>query len=117
MMTLAQAVQLLPGAQLVGDAALRFERVHTDTRSLRAGDLFVALKGERFDAHDFLAQAAASGAVAALAEHAAGASVNIDLADLRGYHLLEGCGHWTQQERPQAVNDLILSWLEHLDRA
>ena len=69
MMTLAQAAQLLPGAQLVGDAALRFERVHTDTRSLRASDLFVALKGERFDAHDFLAQARASGAVAALAEH------------------------------------------------
>ena len=69
MMTLAQAAQLLPGAQRVGDAGLRFERVHTDTRSLRAGDLFVALKGERFDAHDFLVQARASGAVAALAEH------------------------------------------------
>ena len=42
--------------------------MHSDTRSLQPGDLFVALKGERFDAHDFLAQAKASGAVAALAE-------------------------------------------------
>jgi UDP-N-acetylmuramoyl-tripeptide--D-alanyl-D-alanine ligase len=68
MMTLAQAQALLPGAQLVGEASLQFARVHTDTRSLRAGDLFVALKGERFDAHDFLRQAGAEGAVAALAE-------------------------------------------------
>jgi UDP-N-acetylmuramoyl-tripeptide--D-alanyl-D-alanine ligase len=68
MMTLAQALQHLPGGQLVGDARVSFARVHSDTRSLRAGDLFVALKGERFDAHDFLAQAASQGAVAALAE-------------------------------------------------
>ncbi|MEO6320543.1 MAG: UDP-N-acetylmuramoyl-tripeptide--D-alanyl-D-alanine ligase, partial [Polaromonas sp.] len=44
-------------------------RVHTDTRSLQAGDLFVALKGEHFDAHEFLAQARAQGAVAAIAQH------------------------------------------------
>ena len=69
MMTLAQAQQHLPMATWVGDASVRFSRVHTDTRSLRAGDLFVALKGERFDAHDFLSQAASHGAVAVLAEH------------------------------------------------
>lgn len=68
MMTLQQALQWLPSARLVGDGALQFTRVHSDTRSLRPGDLFVALKGERFDAHDFLAQAAGQGAVAALAQ-------------------------------------------------
>ena len=68
MMTLSQAHALLPTSTLVGDGAVKLLRVHSDTRSLRAGDLFVALKGERFDAHDFLAQAKASGAVAALAE-------------------------------------------------
>jgi UDP-N-acetylmuramoyl-tripeptide--D-alanyl-D-alanine ligase len=68
MMTLAQAHALLPGSTLVGDGHTTFLRVHSDTRSLRAGDLFVALRGERFDAHDFLPQAAAAGAVAALAE-------------------------------------------------
>ena len=40
--------------------------VSTDTRSIAAGQLFVALSGERFDAHDFLAQAAAGGATAML---------------------------------------------------
>ncbi len=68
MMTLAQAQALLPGSTLVGDGATPIARVHTDTRTLQAGDLFVALKGERFDAHEFLAQAKAAGAVAAIAE-------------------------------------------------
>ena len=68
MMTLAQAHALLPGSVLVGDAGVEFARVHSDTRTLRAGDLFVALKGERFDAHDMLAGAKAQGAVAALAQ-------------------------------------------------
>ena len=68
MMTLAQAHALLPGSTLIGNGATPLHRVHTDTRSLQAGDLFVALKGERFDAHDYLVQALASGAAAAIAE-------------------------------------------------
>lgn len=67
-LTLAEAQALLPGSTLVGDGATAFARVHSDTRTLQAGDLFVALRGERFDANDFLAQARQSGAVAALAE-------------------------------------------------
>jgi UDP-N-acetylmuramoyl-tripeptide--D-alanyl-D-alanine ligase len=39
-----------------------FGRVWTDTRTIQRGDLFVALVGERFDAHDFLAAAVTSGA-------------------------------------------------------
>ena len=68
LMTLARAAALLPGAQCLGDPATPILRVHTDTRSLRPGDLFVALRGERFDAHDFLPQARAAGAAAVLAE-------------------------------------------------
>jgi UDP-N-acetylmuramoyl-tripeptide--D-alanyl-D-alanine ligase len=67
-MSLADAQALLPGSTLVGDAATAFARVHSDTRTLRGGDLFVALRGDNFDANDFLAQAQAAGAVAALAE-------------------------------------------------
>jgi len=58
----------VPQAKLVGDAETVCRRVHSDSRSLRAGDLFVALRGERFDAADFLPQARGAGAVAALAE-------------------------------------------------
>jgi len=71
MMTLNQALALIqtqiPTARLVGDGQTPLARVHTDTRSLQPGDLFVALQGERFDANDFLAQAQAGGAAAALA--------------------------------------------------
>ncbi|WP_457281103.1 UDP-N-acetylmuramoyl-tripeptide--D-alanyl-D-alanine ligase [Polaromonas sp. P5_D5] len=69
MMRLQQALGWLSAARLVGDGGVQALRVNTDTRSLQAGDLFVALKGERFDAHDFLAQAKAQGAVAAIAHH------------------------------------------------
>ena len=67
-MTLAEVQSLLPGSSLVGEGGTPIVRVHSDTRTLRAGDLFVALKGERFDAHDMLGQAKAKGAAAALAE-------------------------------------------------
>ena len=70
-MTLQQAWALLqpsiPAARLVGDGATPLARVHTDTRTLQPGDLFVALKGERFDANAFLADARAGGAAAAIA--------------------------------------------------
>jgi UDP-N-acetylmuramoyl-tripeptide--D-alanyl-D-alanine ligase len=71
MMTLAEAHALLPQSILVADAEAAQRtllRVHSDTRTLRQGDLFVALRGERFDAHEFLDQAQARGALAALAE-------------------------------------------------
>ena len=41
-------------------------------------------------------------------------AMKASLADLRGAELLEGCGHWTQQERPDAVNSLLLNWLNEL---
>jgi UDP-N-acetylmuramoyl-tripeptide--D-alanyl-D-alanine ligase len=67
MFTLAQALPWIPGGKLVGEGAVAVERVHSDTRTLQPGDLFIALKGERFDANDFLAEAKAKGAVAAIA--------------------------------------------------
>ena len=95
MMTLAQAHTLLPGSTLVGDGATAILRVHSDTRSLQAGDLFVALKGERFDAHDFLAQAKASSAVAAIAER------GLEAAGLPGLQVAD-----TQQ----ALTELARGW-------
>ncbi|HEV7574416.1 MAG TPA: UDP-N-acetylmuramyl-tripeptide synthetase [Caldimonas sp.] len=68
MMTLDDAARMLPGARVVGSVTTPIARVHSDTRSVAPGDLFVALRGERFDAHAYLAEAKAAGAVAALAE-------------------------------------------------
>jgi UDP-N-acetylmuramoyl-tripeptide--D-alanyl-D-alanine ligase len=67
----AQTLLLSRGvpARLVGDGTLTIQRVHTDTRSLQAGDLFVALKGDTFDAHEFLPNAKQAGAQTVIAQH------------------------------------------------
>jgi murE/murF fusion protein len=56
--------------------------VQTDTRQLSAGALFVALRGERFDGHDYLAQAAKAGAIAAIVESAVTTATDQPLAQI-----------------------------------
>jgi UDP-N-acetylmuramoyl-tripeptide--D-alanyl-D-alanine ligase len=64
--SLAQLTTAIAGARMTRDAA--FEGVSTDSRSAPAGALFVALRGETFDAHDFLDQVAASNVAAVVVE-------------------------------------------------
>jgi UDP-N-acetylmuramoyl-tripeptide--D-alanyl-D-alanine ligase len=99
LMTLGQAHALLPASRLVGDAATPLHRVHSDTRSLQPGDFFAALRGERFDAHDFLPQAAAAGAAAALAEH------GLQAAGLSGLEVPDSLA---------ALQQLAAAWRAHL---
>lgn len=101
-LALAQVAAWLPGARLAGDGATRIARVHSDTRTLQPGDLFVALKGERFDAADFLAQAAERGAVAALC--AADAAGRLQASGLPGVLVPDArralgdlAAHWRQR--------------------
>src|SRR2546425_3383573 len=59
-------VTITGGAQ-AGDAPnLGIRRVWTDSRTVRRGDLFVALTGVRFDGHQFVADALEKGAVGAI---------------------------------------------------
>jgi len=64
MMQLLDAARAL-GARLTGGDA-RFTGVSTDSRAIGRGELFIALRGERFDGHAFLEQAKVAGAAAAL---------------------------------------------------
>ncbi len=64
-------------ARLIGGSC-DVQGVSTDTRNIHAGDLFVALRGEHFDAHDFVKQAVADGAVAVVVEH----EVDVDVPQL-----------------------------------
>ncbi len=63
---LTDFVSAIPGATL--SAPARFTGVSTNSQTVEAGNLFVALRGERFDAHDFLHDVAARGAAAVVVE-------------------------------------------------
>ena len=67
-LTLSRILPWLSGAVLVGAADTTPLRVHTDSRSIAAGDLFVALRGETFDANQFLHAAQSAGATALLCQ-------------------------------------------------
>jgi len=64
--SLQQLTASIAGARMTRDAA--FEGVSTDSRSAPAGALFVALRGETFDAHNFLDQVAARNVAAVVVE-------------------------------------------------
>jgi UDP-N-acetylmuramoyl-tripeptide--D-alanyl-D-alanine ligase len=59
------------GTLVSGSPQQTVTTVCTDSRALEAGDLFVALRGEKFDAHTFVAEAARLGAAAAIVEEIA----------------------------------------------
>ena len=69
MLDLETAARAL-GATRIGPNAT-FNGVTTDSRQIQPADLFVALRGERFDGHAFVDAALSSGAAAALIEQAA----------------------------------------------
>jgi len=78
MMSLAEATLMVQGRASGGNPV--FAGVSTDTRTLRQGDLFVALRGERFDGHAFLGQAKNAGAVAAMIDRAYGGEYPMPVA-------------------------------------
>ena len=78
MWTLQQACAAAGGRLLGADAS--FHSVVTDTRRDCNGALFVALRGERFDGHDYVAQAAAQGAAAALVDRPSPSDLALELS-------------------------------------
>jgi UDP-N-acetylmuramoyl-tripeptide--D-alanyl-D-alanine ligase len=69
MITLGKLQTWLGDVKLFGDPNAVISRIHTDTRSIQMGDLFVALSGDHFDGNAFLDEAIAKGAVAVIATH------------------------------------------------
>jgi len=67
-LTLGWVAEAVAGQVLSGDPSIDIGEVVSDTRGLQKGDFFVALKGPRFDAHDFVAEAFERGAGGALVE-------------------------------------------------
>jgi UDP-N-acetylmuramoyl-tripeptide--D-alanyl-D-alanine ligase len=67
-MTLSQIKEYLPHAQWINGVASSQEakRFISDSRQVTAGDIFIAIRGEKFDAHDFLEEVKAKGAIACI---------------------------------------------------
>lgn len=99
MMLLSKVAQVL-GGELVGKD-VEFRAVSTDSRSISAGDLFVALHGDKFDGSQYVSLAAEKGAVAALvnAESYHGESMTCPIVLVKDTRLALGklSGYWRDQ--------------------
>ncbi|HSA60526.1 MAG TPA: UDP-N-acetylmuramoyl-tripeptide--D-alanyl-D-alanine ligase [bacterium] len=70
-LTVGEILNAVGGRLVAGDPDEAATGVSTDSRALQAGDLFVALKGERHDGHQYLADVFAKGAAAAIVQEGA----------------------------------------------
>ncbi len=94
-LSIGRILEATGGTLLRGDPETTVDSFEIDTRRVRKGGLFVALKGEKTDGHKFLDQAAGRGARAAivtreLSEHENAPPVLVRVED--GYAALTGCG-------------------------
>ncbi len=103
MMSLSEAARVLGGRMSGKDA--RFTGVSTDTRSLRADELFVALRGERFDGHGFLKEARAARAAAALVDrnYAGEYALPVAVVDDTRRALADLARHWRGRFSPALI--------------
>lgn len=58
----AKDISTMVEGKLLANPEITINQVSTDTRTLRKGALFIAIKGDRFDGHDYLEQAVVNGA-------------------------------------------------------
>ena len=107
-MMMSQVAQALD-ATLYGEDVMLYG-VSKDTRDINEGDLYVALKGERFDGHQFVADATAAGAVAALvSERLENESIDLPQVQVADTQLALGqlAAHWRQSWGQQNTNRMI----------
>jgi UDP-N-acetylmuramoyl-tripeptide--D-alanyl-D-alanine ligase len=78
----ADIVEAVEGTLTCGSPETEIHGISTDTRSVRGGDLFIALEGERHDGHDFVAEAAGKGAAAVMVSESRAVVVEPEVATL-----------------------------------
>ena len=100
-MTLSSVAEKI-NASVIGAEAV-FSSVSTDTRNIRSGDLFVALKGENFDGHDYVGKAFEQGAVAAMVDHAVSDEASQLLVDDTRLGLGRLAAVWRDLVNPRVV--------------
>ena len=96
---------MLPGAQLFGAGGTAVSAVSTDARTVGSGELFIGLKGARFDGTDFAAQAAQRGAAAVMASrHLPDVPVPQIVVDDVARAFCESAAAWRQQFRIPVIS-------------
>jgi UDP-N-acetylmuramoyl-tripeptide--D-alanyl-D-alanine ligase len=68
-LSISRIAKLAEAKLETGDGKVSIERISTDSRTIKKGELFVALRGENFDGHAFVENVAKSGAAAAIVDH------------------------------------------------
>ncbi|GAB4188010.1 MAG: UDP-N-acetylmuramoyl-tripeptide--D-alanyl-D-alanine ligase [Wenzhouxiangellaceae bacterium] len=101
--TLQRAAELCFAQLLGGDAETEFHGLSSDSRLLRAGELFVALSGARVDGHDYVRQAAEQGAVAAIVERPQDGGVPQLVVDDSMTALSQLAANWRHEQAVQVV--------------
>ncbi|RPJ70609.1 MAG: UDP-N-acetylmuramoylalanyl-D-glutamyl-2, 6-diaminopimelate--D-alanyl-D-alanine ligase, partial [Acidobacteria bacterium] len=67
------------GGRLAGDPGVGLKRFSIDSRSIRPGALFFAIRGDRFDGHDFVSAAVEAGASGVVVSRPAGVEVSFSI--------------------------------------
>ncbi len=91
-----EVLETTGGRLLSGTLDRRITGVSTDTRTLKRGDLFVALQGERFDGHTYVGEAVKKGACGLIVK--------------RGVKFLKNCAVIRVKDTLKALGDLAASW-------
>ncbi len=103
-MTLSQIKTFLPKAQWINGlpSDQEVQRLMSDSRQILPGDVFIALRGEKYDAHDFLTDVASKGAIACL----------ISSAD----QLPSNCLGILVSDTHEALQELAAEWKKHCSK-
>jgi UDP-N-acetylmuramoyl-tripeptide--D-alanyl-D-alanine ligase len=88
-LTLSQIAQFAGASLSSGDGTVVINKVSTDSRTIKPGELFVALRGENFEGHDFIEAGAKAGATGALVDLNWAGNVPNNLALLRATDTLQ----------------------------
>ncbi|KAB0671276.1 UDP-N-acetylmuramoyl-tripeptide--D-alanyl-D-alanine ligase [Oryzomonas sagensis] len=101
----AHEIAAATGGRIIGSAGTGVSAVSTDSRTVAPGELFVPLRGDRFDGHDFIAEVAAKGITMVLAEE-----------KWLVHHVLPaGCSGVAVKDTLRALGDLAAAYRQRFD--
>jgi UDP-N-acetylmuramoyl-tripeptide--D-alanyl-D-alanine ligase len=99
MLTIAEILKATGGRLIHGSPARLMKGVSIDSRTLKAGALFIAIKGDNFDGHDFIKEAVKKGAAAVIKEKNKGAKVPGRVACIEVKNTVKALGNCASLER------------------